>query len=176
MKTSAITLFRLAKSAHETIYRQLAEVQHEINKCSNMVELCDYVFAVDQAHELIEDNKKALWNLREALNKKICELYVRSNPSEPNIKTDYVTATPDVKYSPNIPSKKGNPEAFEKLMKHLGIPTEVMNSEAVRPHWPGLVEFVSQQLAAGKPCPPGIDVKKLMPIFKLTLRRKKEIT
>ena len=191
MKESAKTLFRNVKESHEIIYKCMSELRQEVEKCNNYVELCDYAFAVDQSHEYVQDLKVELWKFREFLNKKVDELWlqaaVNGGSSFPrSIHTDYVTATPDIKQAPNIPSQKSDPEAYKKLMDYLNI--DVSNwpehpnpeykgakSEVVKIHWPGLVNLVTENLAAGRPAPPGIDISKLTPIYKLVLRKKRDI-
>lgn len=180
MKPSAKQLFQLAKAAHESIFNQLKKLEREVNENMNMVELCDYAYAVDQAYNHIEDLKKELWKLREACNKRVCALVLQSNYQERSIHTDYVTATPNISRSPSIPSEKSDPAGYKKLLDHLGIPDfgtdeEGNKIEAVRPHWPGLVSYIQKLDAAGKPTPPGIDVNKLTPVYKLTLRKKKGV-
>jgi len=187
MKESAKTLFRNVKESHEIIYKCMSELRQEVEKCNNYVELCDYAFAVDQSHEYVQDLKVELWKFREFLNKKVDELWlqaaVNGGCSFPrSIHTDYVTATPDIKQAPNIPSQKSDPEAYKKLMDYLNI--DVSNwpvkedgglSEVVKIHWPGLCNLVTEKMAKGLSAPPGIDISKLTPVFKLTLRKKKDI-
>lgn len=180
MKQSAKQLFQLAKAAHEEIFRQLKAVEQEMKKNMNMVELCDYAYAINESHTLMESSKKELWKLRELSNKLVCGLYLQTDMSSRSIHTDYVTATPDIGRSPNIPSEKSDPAGYKQLMDYLNIPDfgEDENGnkiEPVRPHWPGLVEYIKKLDAVGKPVPPGIDVSKLTPVYKLTLRKKKGV-
>ena len=187
MQSTAKDLFAKAKEAHSLVYFALRELQHAIEQCNNLKELCDYDFAVDQSHEFIEDAKRELWKLREEINAKICMLWLdiaRNDPvnAKRSIHTDYVTATPDIGQSPNIPSAKTEPEAYKALMDFIGIDVSKWGktekgelNEVVKLHWPGLVRIVSENLSAGKPCPPGVDISKLKPVFKVALRKKRDI-
>lgn len=198
MKESAKTLFRNAKESHEIVYKRLSELRQEIEKCNNYVELCDYAFAVHESHEYIEDIKKELWKLRESINKKVDELWLQAaikggRDFPRSIHTDYVTATPDIKQAPNIPSQKSDPKAYKELMDYLKIDTsdwpehpdsnkiekgdnnETIKSEVVKIHWPGLVNLVTERMSAGLPVPPGINISKLVPVYKLTLRKKRDV-
>jgi hypothetical protein len=44
------------------------------------------------------------------------------------------------------------------------------DSEAVRPHWPGMVSYLTGLMRQGRPLPPGIDPEKTYPRYKLRLR------
>lgn len=185
MKQSAQNLFRLAQTAHEEIYKLQTILQQEVSKCNSLTELADYAFAIDRSHELIEDCKKQLWKFREEINKKVCTLYMEqyiNNPSKAGpIKTDHVTATPDIKTAPKIP-KAGSPE-WKQLIDFLNIPDFGMSEksngekplEVVRLHWPDLIEHLTNLDSQGKPPPPGINPASKTLVYKLTLRKKKEV-
>ena len=195
MKKSAQNIYAESKKVHENIYRLMAQLRVEIDKCNNMVELCDYAYAINGTHGFIEDLKKELWKFRELLNKKVCDLWISFaqrdiSSVDRSIRTDYVTATPDIGQAPNIPKPRDNPEAYKKLMDYLGIDisgwpvTETENdeggeggklNEVVKIHWPGLCALVTAKLAAGLPAPPGIDISKMSPVYKLTLRKRRDV-
>lgn len=193
MKPSAQNLYAESKKVHETIYTLMAQLRSEVDKCNNMVELADYAYAINGAHSFIEDLKKELWKFRELLNKKTCDIWIafaRQDPAsvDRSIRTDYVTATPDVGVAPNIPSAKNDPETYKKLMDYLGIDisqwpvTETEDgeggkklNEVVKIHWPGLCALVTAKLAAGLPAPDGVDVSKMSPVYKLALRKRRDI-
>lgn len=190
MKPSAQNLYAESKKVHENIYRLMAELRSEIDKCNSMEELADYAYAVNGTHSFIEDLKKELWKFRELINKKTCDIWISFASKDPtsvdrSIRTDYVTATPDIGTAPNIPSAKNDPEAYKKLMDYLGIDisdwpvTEseegVKLNEVVKIHWPALCALVSAKLAAGLPAPPGIDISKMSPVYKLSLRKRRDV-
>lgn len=193
MQPSAQVIYSYGKTSHEEMYKKLAALKSEIDRCNNFAELCDYAFAVDGAHKFIEDLKKELWKFRESINKKVCELWLQAAQSHLNsgqsfdrsIRTDYVTATPNIGQAPNIPKASGDnadPEGYKKLMDYLGIDTSKWArkedgelSEVVKIHWPGIVALVTERLSAGLPCPPGIDVSKMLPVYKLTLRKRRDV-
>lgn len=191
MKKSAQNIYSESKKVHENIYRLMAQLRVEIDKCNNMVELCDYAYAINGTHGFIEDLKKELWNFRELLNKKVCDLWISFaqkdiSSVDRSIRTDYVTATPAIGTAPNIPKPRDNPEEYKKLMDYLGIDisgwpvTETEDeggklNEVVKIHWPGLCALVTAKLAAGSPAPPGIDISKMSPVYKLTLRKRRDV-
>ena len=191
MKKSAQNIYAESKKVHENIYRLMAQLRVEIDKCNNMVELCDYAYAINGTHGFIEDLKKELWNFRELLNKKVCDLWISFaqkdiSSVDRSIRTDYVTATPSIGTAPNIPKSRDNPEEYKKLMDYLGIDisgwpvTETEDeggklNEVVKIHWPGLCSLVTAKLSAGLPAPPGIDISKMSPVYKLTLRKRRDV-
>lgn len=164
-----------AKKAHDEIYRLIALLKPEVEKCRRKEELVDYAYALYEAHKFIDDLEGEVRRLKE---RAICladALWVQESTGE-SIRTDYCTATPDIKMAANIPSQKRDPEAFDAFMQHLGIKPELYKgeSEVVRPHWPGLVEYVSALISQGKPLPPGVNMEKKYPVYKMSFRKKKE--
>jgi hypothetical protein len=108
-----------------------------------------------------------------------CLVWVTKESDEP-IRTEYVTASPDVKQMVSLPRRRSNPEGYATLMRYLGIAQELWDVDeeshaAVSFHWPGMIDYVSTLLAQGKPLPPGVDPTSTYPVYKLGLRPKREM-
>ena len=103
------------------------------------------------------------------LAEKLCCLaWVRRGVPE-NIKTAHCNAAPNVKHSPKIP-KEGS-EDYEKLLQFYGVPS----GTPFRPHWPALRDRISEDIAAGRNVPPGIDPNAMLPAYTVSTRKKQDI-
>jgi hypothetical protein len=60
-------------------------------------------------------------------------------------------------------------------MEHLGIPEHMAAGDVVRPHWPGLKEYLTKLAQQGLPLPPGIDPQKTYSEYTLEVRKKKGV-
>lgn len=191
MKPSAQNIYKTTSDSHSKIYKLLAELRTEIDNCANnadYVELCDYVYAINESHKLAEDIKATLYNFRDMLNKKICDLWLieaLQGKVGRSIKTEHVTATPDIGHSVNLPNPKNDPANYKQFMDYLGIDIskwgekenekgEKYLNEVLKPHWPGIVKLVEDIQASGEPVPSCLDVTQI-PVYKVTLRKKKHI-
>jgi len=160
------------RDAHTDLYKKKLQLESLVLHMTDLQELADTVYALKETIKFIEDIRTQLRGLEELGIKIACALWLRDEKAEP-IRTEYVTASPDVKTMVSIP-KPGQPGYLE-FMAQFGITEAMANADVVRPHWPGMIEYVSQQLQAGKPLPVGTDLSKTYSIFKLTCRGKKGV-
>lgn len=161
--------------AFSKIHTQLGPVQDDhVKKTPNIQELADWAYALSECEKMLDRLRKDAKAAKEMAEKICCLLYTKLGEGGP-IRTEHVTATPRVKFMASIPKQSTNPEAFARLMEHLGIPREMWEKDVVRPHWPGFTDFFTECLEAGKPLPPGIDPDKTYPLYALTLRKRKDI-
>jgi hypothetical protein len=144
-----------------------------IHSEGDIKELADMAYALKRIEEMFCDIEKRTRNTYELTERLLCMLWAKSGDSDP-IRTEHCTVTPRIRMAAQIP-KKGTPE-YEELMTSLGIVGEAASSDAVRPHWPGLVEYVTGLLAAGRQLPKGIDTSKTYPVYGVTIRQRKGIT
>lgn len=175
MKPSAIEFFKRAVKAHEELFLQITKLSKEIELDRNLFELTDYAYALNEAYKRLDDIAHETKRLRERVTQIVVALWVTTE-GEP-IRTDYVTGIPDVKMMASVPSKNKDPEKYHALMEHLGVPKALYDgdNDVLRPHWPGLVDYVSELLSQGRPVPPGCNTDKLIPVYKLALRGKKGV-
>ena len=75
------------------------------------------------------------------------------------------------------PTLKNQSEQFTALMtSFLGIDPQIcIDYEVVRPHYPGLCDYVSAREAAGQPLPEGIDPNRVESYVAVSFVRKKGV-
>lgn len=178
MEDLAKGLYQDVKAAHAAIYARILEAKARVQACNNMEEVADWAYAMREAEKFAEDLRKELGYVEELATKVACLLWVKTGTGDP-IRTAYCTASPDVKMMARLPKRSQEPEQFFALMQHLGISPELagLNVEhpVLKPHWPGMVDYVSEQLKQGKPLPPGMDSSITYPIYALAVRKKKDV-
>lgn len=145
----------------------------DIHNEADIKELADLAFALKKISELFDEMEKRTRNTYELAERLLCMMWAQVGDSDP-IRTEHCTITPRIRMAAQIP-KKGTPE-YEELMKALGIGVELQKTDAVRPHWPGLVDYVTELLTSGRPLPPGVDASKTYPVYGVTIRQRKGIT
>jgi hypothetical protein len=139
-----------------------------------MNELTDAVYSLGEAYKYADDLRREIDKTKKLASKLVCLLWAKFTEGGP-IRTAHCTGTPRIKMIASVPSARRDPEAYESLMEHLAIPERVWRNDVVRPHWPGLVEHLSQRLEQGLPVPPGIDPDKTYPDYAVTIRSKKGV-
>lgn len=183
MYPGSIDIYKAAKNAHEVGINRLVDLRKTLRQESGMVEMTDLAFAMREASAMLDDLRKQCNEVRELAEKVACALFVRDFVNQPeviNIKTDYTTATPKPEIVPSLPTRKNDPDGYNKLMTFLGIPAEYAQAgeseykAPVQLYWPGIVELLTKLHCEGKAMPPGIDVTKCYPSFKLVMRKRKE--
>jgi len=178
MKEQFIVEYKEVAGLFELHNMFLNTMQDVVKNNGNPVELADMAFALREMSKLFKDMEKDTRILGELAEKMACLKWMVAGGDEDNIKTDYCTATPDMKHIAAIPKREKDPEAFAALMKHFNIPESAFPGEdedIVRPHWPGVVSALSKAMQEGKPLPKGIDPTKTYPHYRLTIRKRKDI-
>jgi hypothetical protein len=142
----------------------------------HLEELADLVYALRKLEEMFDDSRKQAKRAKELMEKIACLVWMKRADFEP-IRTDYVTASPNIRQICSAPTRKKDPEGFKNLMDHMGIPEDVWNrpEELVRPHFPGFAAWISELAENGLPLPKGIDPDKTWPVYSLRLKPKKGV-
>lgn len=175
MLSSVRELYVAAKAAHADVYTKLQAALKDIQGRKNCEELADTAYALREAAELMHDLRKLMDANGEILQKAACAIYITLDDQTEPIRTDYVTAIPDMRVMAMMP-KKGTPE-YGMFMDSLGIPRRMWDTEerCVNLHWPGLIDYVSELAEQGKPLPFGLDPSKTFPMYRLKMRRRKDV-
>ena len=162
----AMTVLGEWKDRHDKL---VANLHNE----GDIKELADMAYALKKIMEIFDEVEKRTRNTYELAERLLCMMWAQAGDSDP-IRTPYCTITPRIRMAAQIP-KKGSVE-YEELMKALGITVELQATDAVRPHWPGLVDYVTELLTNGRQLPPGVDPNKTYPVYGVTIRPRKGIT
>jgi hypothetical protein len=184
MPTDAVEMYKKTSKTHNEVFLLINNLRSvaAAGGASDILEIANVAYAIKQSLNLIESTRKDLNALHDQFCRLACVRWVQqvemamTDGTEPedNIKTDFCTATPDIKQIAAIPTRKRDPEGFASLMRFLEIPESVWNvpeeCEVVRPHFPGLVDMLSDRASKGLPLPAGIDPHKTYPQYKLVTR------
>lgn len=180
-------LLRKATVAHRDIYNALATVKQSIGGETSCEDLADYAVALREAEKHLEDIRKEVTVYKINVERLSCLRFMedasRVHSGEP-IRTDMVTATPDMTICASIPTYEKDPTAYARMMTYLGIDeclwdkgkyvTEEgeQHTEVVRVHWPGFQSLCTRLKAQGLPLPDGIDPAATFTQFALRMRKK----
>lgn len=173
MKQSTVDAYRNVVELHSKIHAYLQEETEGISNLS-LTELADLAYGLRELAKLADDTRKEATKLQTLAEIKACIKWMREQEFGP-IRTQYCTATTDIKKCPKLPSRKKDPEAYAQICEWLGLPKEVIESEEelFRPHWPGVKEQVSKALGRGENPPVPID--EMIDEFRLKIRKTKGI-
>jgi len=130
--------------------------------------LTDSVYALKEAHNALSDMCKEIKRLYSLFERLACMGWSMKGDYEP-IRTKHCTGSPDLKQTVVTP-KAGTPE-YEAFREHFGVPEGI----PFRPHWPSMLEAITEDVKNGRPLPPGCDPSKMMTEYKVTIRNKKGI-
>ena len=173
MQPDVQAVYRACEAAHMSIYKAMAAVKQRLPGETSMLEAADAGYALRKAKQYIEDIRSVLTQYEELAIKIACAAWVIQEGQEP-IRTHYCTGSPDVKRMVSIPNPK-DPN-YASFMTALGVPEHLWASDCVRPHWPGMIEYVNRKLQSGEPLPVGTDAAATYAVFKMTFRGRKEVT
>lgn len=184
MKPELAKLYRDVQDLHRKHYAMVEKLREEITKTTDLKELADTAYCFHKAIELAEDMSKEFKKTEELAGKLAVLVHtklVQGGMKDEPIRTDFCTATPDCTMMIMLPKKRSEPEQYDALMAHMlpGVPREVWDTpdgeaEQLRVHWPGFQARVNRDLASGKPAPPGINMSRSVPQFKLKFSRSKK--
>lgn len=176
MKPELKTVYNIVKKSHNEAYPILKQLEGGLQSENKLTELVDIAYAMRECEKLLEDFRKTCKRIQEISGQIACVLAVKEQRVE-NVKTEYATGTPEVKFAAQLPSKSKNPEQYAKLMTGLGVPNNLWkgDNDVVRPHWPGFRDYLSVLCTLGEPLPDGIDLDKTYPNYQLRLRSRKSI-
>ena len=173
-------LFKLVDKAHDEIFTEMIKLEDELPE-TDIYEATDWVYAFREMADKLRTIRVKADVMKINCQNLACALYVVQGPNSPiirdgNIKTGHCTGTPDLKQGAHIPKLKKDPEGYYAVMDYLGIPKGIVEKDLVRPHWPSVVDHLSELASLGKPMPPGIDPTKTYPVYDMVVRRKKGVS
>lgn len=167
MLSEAKTVYREAREAHARAYRAIVELQRGVASSGNIQELTDAIYSLRETAGLLDDARKEASKLMELLMVRCCALWTATDGSP--IRTEYCIGSPDIKKNVKVP--KGGTADYDAFCKHFGVDPKI----PFRPHWPEMLERISADIAAGKPCPPGCDPAEMVTKFVVSVRKKRPI-
>ena len=180
MFDTAQEMYRDVKALFDKTHLMLQELTDRAKTCPSVEEHVDLAYAMRECTRYLEDMRKECKRLKELCEKIGCVVWVKNATGE-TIRTKHCSAVVDVTMIAVLP-KEGSKE-YERLMDHFGVPKKSYDADheagekgAVRVHWPGCVQYLSQLALEGKPLPPGIDMSKTYPKYAFKpLRKRKDV-
>lgn len=157
-----------AMRLHNHVYLKLQELKEQHFKHLDLKAFVDSIYALKEADRVLEDIGKEVRRLTGLLEKMTCVAWTQKGDYEP-IRTGLCTGSPDSKPTVKTP-KAGTPE-YAEFCKHFGIDP----ASPFRPHWPSMLAKISEDMAAGKPIPPGCDPNEIITQYVVTIRNKKGV-
>lgn len=187
---NAERMLRKAMEAHRDIYNALATVKQSVTSESSCEDLADYAIALRETEKHLEDIRKEVTAYLTNVERLTCLRYLedasRVMKGEP-IRTENVTASPDMKVCAKIPTFEKDPVNYEKLMDYLGIDPCLRDrgkfltdlgeeyTEVVRVHWPAFQSLCTRLKAGGHQLPDGIDTEATYTQFALRMRKRGDL-
>lgn len=184
---NAELVLRKAITAHRELYNLIATIKQSVSEESECEQLADIAVALREAETHLEDTRKTVTNAKEVVCRLACMRYLedasRVLQGEP-IRTDLVTANPEMTICAKIPTYEKDPVAYAKMMTYLGVDEQLwdkgkiltdageQHTEVVRVHWPGFQSLCTRLKAHGLPLPDGIDENATFTQFTLHMRKK----
>lgn len=182
----ATEIYALVRNAHEEIYKRLQQLAPQLQTMPPE-ELADVAYALRHCFEKwLPDCTKETKRVAHIAELLACQLRLTAlNPD--SIKTEYCTAAPALNTMAVIPTRKKDPDGYEKLMNYLGIDLNLrdrgkvlfregeIETEVVKVHWPGFVGLLTRLAANGYPMPDGIDPNKTYTEYRLNIRSRKGV-
>lgn len=186
MPSQAVELYETARAAHETAYKLTQALQQMLPRADNETRV-NIGFACREAFKYLDDARKLAQGAAEQSERIACLDWLQSTIDGEPIKTEYVTASPDMKTQATIPTIEKNPDGYHKLMDYLGVDPILRDkgkvltaegeeeTEVVKVNWNGFVSLLTRLQAAGYPLPDGIDTNATFTQYRLRYRRKKGV-
>ena len=173
MLTETKQLYAVAKSTHNDLYEMLKVLESKFAE-GNLASQVDMCYGLKKTSEMLTDIRKQI----DKLNKRLCMITAMSLIAEQadSFKTEYVTVKPKVDQVPKFPAKRqSDPDKYDALMKDMGLPQSLIETEAMRPHWPGMKEWFTHRQMEGLPLPAGINPDDIFTEYDLGMRKLREV-
>lgn len=177
MQSQTVEQFKAVQEVHaQFVSQQMALLNTQKQPGISLEDLADQAYANREMIILLEDMAKRARGTQDELKKIICYRWARealATGGEP-IRTKHCTVSPQTDIAVNLP-KRGS-EDYKALMTAFGVPEELQDTDACRPHWPGVKEWISGLQVKGQPLPPFIKPEDTYPVFEIKILKKLGIT
>ncbi len=150
---------------HRETYEKLQTLSAHTRNCADPHELADIGYTLREMERLTDDIHKKLRADLETCQQVSCAICHASK--EMTVRTPYVTASVDVKLQAKVPKRSENPEAYDALLKELGVPKHLIESGLFEVRWPELCTYITERTRDEKPLPPGVDPELVKPLYRM---------
>lgn len=160
--------YAAARRAHWELADATERTRVALARSPDVGELADAVYALRETSTLLEDLRKEADRLKGELERQCCATWVKIGRGDP-VRTAYCTGSPDVKQTPKTP-RPGTPE-YGEFCRHFGVDP----GGFFRPHWPSLLEAMTDAASRGLPAPPGCDPAQTWTVFKVKVTKRRPV-
>jgi hypothetical protein len=169
MKAEFLSFYRQIRECYGRLLLEMEQVRNSIDETADLNEQADRVYALRESEKVMADLAKEVRKLFDLQQKLACITQMTGTQDEAI--TEYCRGKADEKQILDVPYKRDkDPEAFDKIMEHIGVPSSVYMAELVRFHWPNMQDFLNAQLAEGRSIP--VKMEDTF-IYKFPVRKKK---
>lgn len=172
-----VEMYKTMRAAHRQMVEIDALMEREITSSISKEDDADSAYALREIAKFADDTRKRCEKLKR-LAEKMAVMISLTEGSADSIRTDHCTASIKMRTVVTVPNRNRNPAEYVKLMEWLGVPEHFWKGRPepiVETYWPGLIEYLCEQLADGKPLPPGIDPNKTYPEYSLVCTKRKGV-
>lgn len=166
MDPRLVDMYRKVKATYIDAVSLLSDIAKESLSEVSAENHADNALALNECNKLLEDlGKETRKVLR--LSEKIANMICLKNGSVGPIRTKHVTASLRQKMAASVPPRDS--AEYAALCEYIGVPV----NDAMRIHYPTLVNMITEAIEQGRHMPAGCG--ELHPEFHLTLRKQKEV-
>lgn len=176
MKLELAKQFRKTRQHYQDLRGILATLNEDVKSMSDLEELADIAFACRELAGLFDQMRKDSNKTGELAQKIACVQHIQLGLTDP-IRTEFCSASPQIKQQCVLPRADRHPEQYAKLMEFLGVPKESCavpenGHSLVSFNWKGITDLATQRAEKGLPVPPGCDPELTFAEYKLQMRKK----
>lgn len=168
MKTT-IKIHDRARELHRVVVENLFRLKNELSSMS-LEEILDVAYGLKETASLLNDSRKECEDVMKMMGQVMCVMWVQKNINtgcDDPIRSEHAIGTPHVKKMMHLP--KTDTDEYTALMRYMGVKEGAL----VRPHWPSIVDHVTELLSNGKEAPPGM-TGKIYDIHTVIIRKRKD--
>lgn len=154
---------------HRVVIENTVRLRNAIGKMTPEC-MTDVAYGLKEISRLLDDGRKECDDLVKLFEKALCIVWVQRGVNTGNtdpFQGEFAVGTPQIKQMVRIPRR--DTDEYDKLMQWLGVP----DGDLVRPHWPSMVEHVTELLSQGQQPPDGMTGEPY-PIYAVRFRKRKE--
>ncbi len=174
MHPNDIEFFQKVQEMYTEFLTRNTETQTRAAAVKTIEEIANIIRASREITDMLEEMAKLSRGALDQLTRLICLRWAKESETGEPVRTPYVRISPDVKLAATLP-KKGTDE-YKALLTTLGFSQELIETDAVRPHWPGMTDLIATCMAEGKRLPEGLSMDKTYPVYSIKVYKVKGIT
>ena len=166
-------MFRKVKDLHHQLYMETEELKP---KTRDMIlrDKVDSIYAMRKMEDLLDDLRKEVKKCRRHMETIACFEFLSEEIDK--FSTEHCSARIEIKQYAKFPHKRReDPDNYDVLLADMGVPQELIDSEALRIHYDGFKNFFSKRQEEGQPLLKGIDPQAIYTDYNILTRKKKDV-